>query len=173
MCISSAQQEKSAFESSNLVKLLNFRVFINAVKLVRVLDAKIREGVLHDVAHFGLRLALGAVFIVHGYEKLDPMFAGYLPSFGIPVEMQVPLALAELIPGILLIIGVLSRISSSLLAVVMTGAIFYVLHAASFTGQGGYEYPLVLLAANLVVVVIGPGRVSLSQMAKRMPRFLQ
>lgn len=137
------------------------------------LDAKIKESILHDIAHFGLRLVLGVAFIVHGLEKFDPVFAGYMPSFGIPVQMQIPLALAELVPGILLIIGVLSRISSSLLAIIMLGAIFVVLHAASFTGQMGYEYPLVLLAANLIVIVIGPGRISLSHITKKIPRFLQ
>lgn len=137
------------------------------------MDAKIRENILHDVAHLGLRLVLGTAFIVHGFEKFSPEFAGYMPSFGIPLQMQIPLALAEVVPGILLILGVLSRISSSLLSVVMLGAIFVVLHASSFTGQMGYEYPLVLLAVNLVVIVIGPGRISLSHITKKIPRFLQ
>ncbi len=139
----------------------------------QILEAKIKESILHDIAHFGLRLTLGVIFIVHGVEKFDPVFASYMPSFGIPVEMQIPIALAELVPGILLIIGVLNRISASLLAIVMTGAIFVVLHAESFTGQMGYEYPLVLLAANLIIIVIGPGRISLSQIIKKIPVFLQ
>lgn len=142
-------------------------------KFIRTLEAKIRETILHDIAHFGLRLVLGTAFIVHGFEKFNPEFASYMPSFGIPIQMQIPLALAELIPGILLILGIMSRISASLLSIVMIGAIFFVLHAASFTGQMGYEYPLVLLAANLIVIVIGPGRVSLSHIIKRIPRLLQ
>jgi len=36
--------------------------------------------------------------------KFDPGFASYLPMMGLPVEMQIPIALAELIPEILLII---------------------------------------------------------------------
>jgi len=137
------------------------------------LESKIRETIFHDIAHFGLRLVLGVAFVVHGTEKFAPMFAEYMPSFGIPLELQVPIALAELVPGILLILGVLTRISSSLLSVVMLGAIFLVLKAASFSGQYGYEYPLVLLAANLVVIAIGPGRISLSHVVKKIPRFLQ
>lgn len=148
-------------------------IFIEDLRIIQTLDAKIRESILHDIVHFGLRLVLGVAFIVHGFEKFDPIFAGYMPSFGIPLEMQIPLALAELVPGILLIVGVLSRISSSLLAIVMMGAIFYVLHAASFTGQMGYEYPLVLLVGNLIIIVTGPGRISLSHMIKKIPRFLQ
>lgn len=137
------------------------------------MEAKIREGILHDIVHFGLRIVIGVAFIVHGFEKFDPVFAGYMPSFGIPAEIAPLIALAEIIPGTLIIVGVLSRISSSLLAIIMMGAIFVVLKASSYTGQMGYEYPLILLAANLMVIVIGPGRISLSHMIKKVPRVLQ
>jgi putative oxidoreductase len=53
---------------------------------------------------------------------------------GLPVEMQIPIALAELIPGILLIIGVLSRLSTSLLSIIMLGAIVHVKGAQRLTG---------------------------------------
>ncbi len=128
---------------------------------------------MHDIVHFGLRLVLGVSFIVHGTEKFNPVFASYMPSFGIPVEMQIPIALAELVSGILLIIGILNRISALMLAIIMMGAIFVVLHAENYTGQMGYEYPLVLLAVSLVIIVIGPGRISLSQVIKKIPRILQ
>ena len=86
--------------------------------------------------------------------------------------MQVPIALAELIPGILLLIGVLTRISASLLSIVMLGAIFYVKQAGSLTGDRGVELDLILLAAWLVVIVAGPGRVSASHVIKKIPRWL-
>jgi len=86
--------------------------------------------------------------------------------------MQIPIALAETITGILLIVGVLTRISSSILSIVMLGAIFYVKGASNLTGQGGYAIDLILLAANLVVIVAGPGRISIANIAKKIPRFL-
>ena len=92
---------------------------------------------------------------------------------GIPAEMQIPIALAEFIPGILLVIGVLTRISASLISIVMLGAIFLVKGASSLTGEHGYELDLILLAACLVVIVAGPGRVSLSYVLKKVPRVLQ
>jgi len=137
------------------------------------LDAGIREGKLHDITHFGVRLVIGVIFIVHGSAKFNPGFVGFLSSLGIPAEMQIPIALAETIPGILIIIGVLSRISSSLLAIIGLGAIFYVKQASSLSGERGYEFDLILLAANLVIIVIGPGRISLSYLIKKIPRFLQ
>lgn len=141
--------------------------------MTKVLDANIREGRLHDITHFGIRLVVGVIFIVHGLPKFNPGFVGFLSSIGIPAEMQIPIALVEFVPGILLIIGVLTRISSSLLAIDMLGAIFLVKGASSLTGERGFEFDLILLAANLSIIAIGPGRVSLSHVVKKIPRFLQ
>ena len=136
-------------------------------------DAKFRENKLHDIAHFGVRAAIGTIFISHGLGKFDPGFVGFLNQIGLPAEMQILIALAELVSGILLIIGVLTRISASILSIVMLGAIFHVKHAAHITGQGGYELELVILAGVLTIIVAGPGRVSLSHITKKIPRFLQ
>lgn len=128
----------------------------------------------HDIAFWGLRAAVGVIFLVHGVGKFNPGFVGFLTGpLGFPPEMQIPIALAETVPGILLIIGVLTRISSSLLSIIGLGAIFYVRGASNLTGEGGYELDLILLAANLVIIVAGPGRISIAHLAKKIPRFLQ
>lgn len=137
-------------------------------------EASFRENKLHDIAFWGLRAAVGVIFIVHGTSKFNPGFVGFLTGpLGFPPEMQIPIALAETVPGILLIVGVLTRLSSSLLSIVGVGAIFYVREASNLTGDGGYELDLILLAANLVIIVAGPGRISIAHMAKKIPRFLQ
>ena len=69
-------------------------------------------------------------------------------------------------------IGVLTRISASLLSIVMLGAIFYVKQAGSLTGERGFEFDLILLASCLVVIVAGPGKVSISHVIKKLPRWL-
>ena len=120
----------------------------------------------------GLRSAIGVIFIVHGISKFNPGFAEFLPMMGLPVEMQIPIALAELVPGILLVVGVLSRLSASLLAIVMLGAIFHVKGAQSLTGDGGVELDLILLASSLVIMIVGPGRISLAHVIKKIPRCL-
>jgi putative oxidoreductase len=136
-------------------------------------DAQIRESKLHDITHFGIRTAIGVIFLVHGTGKFNPGFVGFLTNIGFPPEMQLPIALAESVSGILLIIGVLTRISSSILSVVMLGAIFYVKQASNLTGERGYELDLILLAGCLATIVSGPGKVSISHIVKRIPRFLQ
>jgi len=138
------------------------------------MNAELSKNKLHDVAHMGLRVSLGVIFIVHGFGKFgNPGFGGWIASMGIPAEMQIPIALAEFVPGIFLIIGVLTRISGAILSIVMLGAIFLVKGASSLTGDGGYEFDLILLAASLLVIVSGPGKVSISHLIKKIPRFLQ
>jgi len=137
-----------------------------------LIGAKFSGSGLHDITHFGMRLVIGTIFIVQGSGKFDPGFAGFLTNNGLPVELQIPIALAETIGGILLIIGVLSRISSSILSIIMLGAIFHVKGASNLTGQGGYALDLLILAGVLIIIVAGPGRVSISDVVKKIPRFL-
>lgn len=136
-------------------------------------ETVIRQSIFHDITHFGVRITVGMIFIMHSLGKFEPGFLGFLERLGLPPEMQFPLALAEFIPGVLLIIGGLTRISASVLAMVMLGAIFVVKEAKSLTGQGGVELDLLLLASSLVIIVIGPGRISVSYILKKVPRFLQ
>jgi putative oxidoreductase len=71
-----------------------------------------------------------------------------------------------------LLLGIFTRMSASLLSIVMLGAIFYVKQASSLTGERGFEIDLILLASCLVVIVSGPGRVSVSHVIKKLPRWL-
>jgi len=136
------------------------------------MDAHLSQHKLHDVVNMGLRAAVGVVFIVHGSGKFNPGFLGFMEMLGLPPEMQIPIALAETVPGILLLIGVFTRLSASLLSIVMLGAIFYVKQAGSLTGERGFEFDLILLAACLVVMIAGPGRISIAHVVKKLPRCL-
>lgn len=122
---------------------------------------------------FGLRLVVGVIFIYHGIDLFRSDVSSFLSGVGIPAEMQLPIALAELIPGILLIVGILTRISASLLAIIMLGAIFYVKGVASFSGMMGVEFDLLLLAANLLILVSHPAGISISsRLWRSIPRYL-
>ncbi|HJL67712.1 MAG TPA: DoxX family protein, partial [Nitrosopumilus sp.] len=112
--------------------------------------AEIKEKILNDIVFVGLRSIIGVIFIVHGMSKFNPGFGNFLPNIGLPPEMQIPIALAEVIPGILIITGVFSRISSALLCIIMLGAIFHVKGMQSLTGDGGIELDLILLGSLLV-----------------------
>ena len=135
--------------------------------------SEIRDNKFIDIVFMGLRSTLGVIFIIHGISKLDAGFANFLPNMGLPVEMQIPIALAELIPGIFLIGGVFSRLSASMISIIMIGAIFHVKSAASMTGEGGIEFDLILLAVALVIIITGPARISIAHIVKKLPRYLQ
>ncbi|CAD6515424.1 DoxX family protein [metagenome] len=135
-------------------------------------ESSIHQTKLNDITNWGIRAAIGVVFIVQGSGKFNPGFTNMLGNMGIPVEMQIPIALAEVVGGILLIVGVLSRISASLLAIIMLGAIFVVKGASNLTGNGGYAIDLLILAGVLMVITAGPGRISIAHIVKKLPRCL-
>ena len=137
-------------------------------------EAILKGNTLHDITHWGLRASIGVIFIVHSLKKFDPSWQEWLISIGIPPEMQLPIALAELIGGIFLIAGVLTRIAGSIFAVILLGAIFHIRwENGFFVSEGGWECDLVMLSVVLVIIAAGPGRVSISHLVKKIPRFLQ
>jgi putative oxidoreductase len=137
-------------------------------------EAIFKENKLHDIAHWGIRAALGSIFLVHSLKKFDPSWQDWLIQMGLPPEMQLPIALAEFIGGIMLLVGVLTRITASIFSIIVLGAIFHIRwENGFFVSEGGWEWDLVMLAALLSIIVAGPGRVSISHLVKRIPRFLQ
>ena len=135
-------------------------------------EAIIHHTKLNDITNWGIRSAIGVIFITTGVGKFGSGFVNMLESMGLPVEMQIPIALAEVISGILLISGILTRISATLIAIIMLGAIFYVKQASSLMGNGGYALDLVILAGALMIIIVGPGRASLAHIIKKLPRYL-
>lgn len=114
-----------------------------------------------------LRVVTGIIFALHGYQKLEgglPMVAGMLEGMGFPAPMlfAVLLIAAELGGGILLILGLFTRASAKVLAIVSVVALFVVhLPNGFFMATGGYEYILLLLAASVSLMLSGGGKWSL------------
>ena len=113
-----------------------------------------------------LRLAVGTIFIVHGYQKLTGLegFTGFLASLGVPLAstFAIIVMIVELGGGIALILGLWTHWVSKLQAVDMIFAIFLVHAGNGFLNSNmGYEFPLLLLAASLSFVIAGAGPLSL------------
>jgi putative oxidoreductase len=110
-----------------------------------------------------LRLAVGVVFIMHGWQKLFvkglPTVATFLGSIGLaPAQFwAMTLTVAELAGGVALIVGVLTRVAALALGVTMVVAIATVLGGKGFF-LPGYEFALTLLGASIALALTGPGR---------------
>jgi putative oxidoreductase len=123
-------------------------------------------------APLALRIPIGIIFMAHGAQKLFGWFGGYgleatggwMESIGLaPGYLMALLAGgAEFFGGLFILLGLLTRLSSVVLAFTMLVAIFSV-HFANglFMSDGGYEFGLALLAASVSLVISGAGKVSL------------
>ncbi len=81
---------------------------------------------------------------------------------GNPPELQIPIALAETIGGIFLIVGFMTRITGVIFSIILLDAIFHIRWENGFLiSQGGWDYDLALLAMTLFVIVNGAGKLSL------------
>ncbi len=138
-----------------------------------MVDATLRTHKLHDLSHFGLRISVGVLFIVHSLGKFDSGTGGFFSSIGLPSEMAPLIGLLEMMGGVLLIVGVLTRIAGSLLAIEMLVIMVYLKKLQSFSGKNGLELELLIFVILLTMIVLGPGRISVSHVVKKIPRFVQ
>ena len=118
-----------------------------------------------------LRLALGAVFVAHGAQKVFGLWGGpgwaKFTSFPAPFGFMRPswlwmgaAALSELIGGALVLLGLFTRLGAFLLACTMLTAIVGV-HWGTFFMPTGFEYALALLGMSIALLIEGGGRASL------------
>jgi putative oxidoreductase len=119
-----------------------------------------------DAALLILRLVLGVIMLYHGIPKLMD-FAGTaagMSGMGIPAPtLSAAFAtIAEVVGGILLLLGVATDIAGLLVVIDMLGAIVFVHAKNGFSvANGGVEWPLALVAMALAIALAGPGRYSL------------
>ena len=116
-----------------------------------------------------LRTALGTMFVAHGLLKIlvftPAGTVAFFSSLGGPGWFAYPAMGAELLGGILLLLGVQTRLVSLALLPVLIGSIVLV-HGANgwlFTNQnGGWEYSAFLIVASVAQALLGDGTISLS-----------
>lgn len=110
-----------------------------------------------------LRVALGVMFIAHGLMKVFvftlPGTAQFFASVGFPGWTAYPVTGLEIAAGVLLVLGVRSRIVAAAMIPVLIGAA--TVHAGNgwvFSApNGGWEYPVFLIVVAAVVALLGDG----------------
>lgn len=131
-------------------------------------------GHLADLGPLCMRVGVGAVFAVHGWQKFDTIgvsnFAKFLDSLGVPAPETVAWlqTIAEGVGGLMLIAGLMTRLVTLPLIAILIGAITMVkvdLPGVGFVVDSsvgiGWELETGLLAGLLGLLFVGPGRLSL------------
>jgi putative oxidoreductase len=110
-----------------------------------------------------LRVTLGALFIAHALLKYFvftlPGTAGFFESLGLPGALGYATFAAELAGGVLLVLGVQTRIVALALVPIMLGATWAHLgNGWVFSGpKGGWEYPAFWTVTLVVQALLGDG----------------
>jgi|SRR6185312_2416257 putative oxidoreductase len=112
-----------------------------------------------------LRIATGLLLASHGYAKLIKFntlkyrFMNFM-HLGSTASLSL-IIFAELICGILLILGLFTRLACIPIIIGMAVVVFIASHGQIFdTGERGMVY----LAATLTILLCGPGRISVDGM---------
>lgn len=121
-----------------------------------------------------LRLALGIVFIAHGAQKVFGVWGG--PGWAkftagtTPFGWMQPAsfwmgaaALSELLGGLLVLLGLLTRLGALMIVPVMLVAVLGVHLSGGFFAPRGFEYAFVLLMLALALLITGGGRASVDE----------
>lgn len=128
-------------------------------------------GRLADFAPLLARVIVGVIMVAHGWQKL----AGGPGAFGestlaglgvpLPVLMGFVVTFVELAGGLLLILGLLSRLSALLLTInLLVATLLVKVDLGLIAAEGaGAELDLALIAGFLVVLLAGPGKLSLDR----------
>ncbi len=119
-----------------------------------------------------LRVVVGVVFIVHGWDKIQmgpDKVAGFFGNVGIPFPtLSAYLAMwTEFLGGILLVLGAATRLISIPLAFTMIVAFAFVHAKGGFKLPSGFEYVLVLFAALMVTLRNGAGALGVDGLLAR------
>jgi putative oxidoreductase len=111
-----------------------------------------------------LRIALGIIFLYHGYPKLmhtHGNLQGVFVEHGLPGYFAYVSGILETFGGALLLLGLFTRVAALLLAIEMCVAIWKVHSLHGIYAVRDYEFPLALAAACFVLATVGAGSISI------------
>ena len=118
---------------------------------------------LQPLALLILRIAVGIVFLFHGYPKLAHSGAGLQAAFvdhGLPAYFVYVSGILETFGGGLILLGLFTRWVGLLLAIEMCVALWK-FQSRSYFAVHEYEFPMTLAAACFVLAAVGAGLISL------------
>ena len=124
-----------------------------------------------DLAGLAIRGVFGPTVAYHGWQKLDRGAAGFADNVGnlevfgvgLPEATGYLVLWGELAGGILITLGLLTRLVALVWAVQFLMIPFVVKSQVGLIGEGrtGFEIDLFIAAAAVVLLLMGPGRLSM------------
>jgi putative oxidoreductase len=126
-----------------------------------------------------LRLGLAVLFLYSGYIKIvgpssktvsDTQWgANWLPNEPEIVRplappIQVAVAWSELLGGLLLALGLLTRVAALGIALIMAGTIYWYTGAQGL--KGGYDYNLAVIVMCLALIISGGGTLAVDRLIR-------
>jgi putative oxidoreductase len=123
-----------------------------------------------------LRVSLGIMWIAHALLKhfvfTLPGTAQFFTSVGLPGFLAYPVFVAELLGGVALLLGVYARqVSLALVPIMVVAAWVHFPNGWLHTSKdGGWEYPVFLVAASVALWLMGDGALSLRRSKWLVPR---
>src|SRR5439155_3987023 len=114
-----------------------------------------------DLSSLVLRLAVGTLFIVHGYPKITAaqrtQGGAWMKSMGMPAAMVPFGGVVEFFGGLALILGILTPIVAALSALWMLSSTWFAMSKMKKIYVGGYEFDFTLFLVVLALCLIGNG----------------
>jgi len=121
---------------------------------------------LASTALFLVRLGVGCAFLIHGWQKMQSPMSWMPPGSPVPGFFQFLAAFSEFGGGLAWVLGLLTPLAS--LGIFFTMVVAVCTHAfmlkdpfVNLTGGRSFELPLAYLLTSILILALGPGKISL------------
>jgi putative oxidoreductase len=124
---------------------------------------------LQPLALLVMRLALGAIMLVHGAHKV---FGGlhhhaqFVASLGLPAWLGYVSSFTEFLGGLMILAGFFTRAAAFAVCIDLVVAIWKIHWHNGFTTDHGYEFPLAAATLAFALIFFGAGPIALDHVLR-------
>ena len=121
-----------------------------------------------DLVSLILRLAVGSLFVIHGYPKLArkqrEQGGTWMKSIGMPAGMMGFAGVVEFFGGLALLLGLLTPIVATLAALWMLSTTWFSISKLKKKYAGGYELDVTIVLIAIALALLGSGAFSIDHL---------
>ena len=127
---------------------------------------------LQPIALLIMRISAGVIMTAHGYQKVFGGLhhhAGFVASLGMPAWLGYISAFTEFLGGLLILVGLFTRVAASAVCINLVVAIWKV-HwhngLMGSMGRPGYEFPLAVASMVFALIFLGAGPIAMDHILR-------